>query len=262
MGDDARKFRQKMRSSSSNGELREGLAGQKFLYRRRTRERCALKRRRNADGGAPAVVIAASDSATLAGMRIALVGESVRVRAEARSLRELVQAVERYAPDVCLIDAELERGGVRAAAEIVARAPRVAVVLLAAEADEEQFLDAMRAGAAGYVPKNVAPVRLPNIVRAVMKGEPAVPRSLVMPLIHEYRQRGARRHLAVPNGRGVDLTSREWQVLDFMREGLSTRQIAARLLISEVTVRRHISSVLKKLDVETRADALKLLQTA
>jgi DNA-binding NarL/FixJ family response regulator len=64
------------------------------------------------------------------------------------------------------------------------------------------------------------------------------------------------------NGRGGDLTSREWEVLDFMRAGLSTRQIADRLFISEVTVRRHIGSVLKKLDVESRADALRLLESA
>jgi two-component system response regulator DegU len=58
------------------------------------------------------------------------------------------------------------------------------------------------------------------------------------------------------------LTTREWEVLDFMRDGLTTSQIAARLLISDVTVRRHISSVLKKLNVPTRTDAIKLVRTA
>ena len=85
---------------------------------------------------------------------------------------------------------------------------------------------------------------------------------LVVALINGYRQRPARGLIDMPSSRGSDLTSREWEVLDFMRDGLSTREIADRLLISEVTVRRHISSVLKKLDVPTRTEALKLLQSA
>ena len=72
----------------------------------------------------------------------------------------------------------------------------------------------------------------------------------------------ARRQLPAGQGRGADLTSREWEVLDFLRAGLSTRQIADRLFISEVTVRRHIGSVLKKLQVSTRADALRMLESA
>ena len=67
---------------------------------------------------------------------------------------------------------------------------------------------------------------------------------------------------SITSHRGIDLTSREWEVLDFMREGLSTRAIADRLLISEVTVRRHIGSVLKKLRVSSRADAVRLLESA
>jgi DNA-binding NarL/FixJ family response regulator len=81
-------------------------------------------------------------------------------------------------------------------------------------------------------------------------------------LIEQYRTRPARRQLPLSHRRGVDLTSREWEVLDCMREGLSTREIADRLMISEVTVRRHIGSVLKKLQVSSRAEALRLLESA
>jgi DNA-binding NarL/FixJ family response regulator len=96
----------------------------------------------------------------------------------------------------------------------------------------------------------------------VAKGESAIPRSLVRALIDDYRDRPARRLVEARGGRGVDLTAREWEVLSLMRDDLSTREIADRLRISEVTVRRHISTVVKKLRVESRADALKLLQTA
>ena len=212
--------------------------------------------------GTPNVVIGASDPATLVGMRMALEADGVAVVGEVHSLPELVDAVERHKPDVCLVDADLNGGGVRAAAELTARAPTVAVVLLADDASDEMFLDAIRVGATGYVPKHIPPARLPSVVRAVLDGEPAIPRALVTHLINQYRARPPRRQLAVGNGRGVDLTSREWQVLDFMREGLSTRAIADRLMISEVTVRRHISSVLKKLQVPSRAAALALLESA
>jgi DNA-binding NarL/FixJ family response regulator len=212
--------------------------------------------------GEPNVVIGANDHATLVGMRMALESDAIAVVAEVYSLQELVEAVERHKPDVCLVDFDLKGGGIRAAAEIGARAPSVAVVLLADDASDEMFLDAIRVGATGYVPKRIVPARLPSVIRAVLDGEPAIPRALVTLLINQYRARPPRRQLAVANGRGVDLTSREWEVLDFMRNGLSTRAIADRLMISEVTVRRHIGSVLKKLQVPSRADALRLLESA
>jgi DNA-binding NarL/FixJ family response regulator len=214
------------------------------------------------DLGAPNVVIGAKDPATLAGIRIALEADGVAVVAEVHSLQELVDAVERLDPDVCLVDLDLAGGGIRAAAEVRARAPRVAVVLLADDSGEDMFLDAIRVGAVGYVPKRITPQRLPSVIRAVCDGEPAIPRALVTLLIEQYRTRPARRQLPLSHRRGVDLTSREWQVLDCMREGLSTREIADRLMISEVTVRRHIGSVLKKLQVSSRAEALRLLESA
>jgi DNA-binding NarL/FixJ family response regulator len=210
----------------------------------------------------PKVVIGANDPATLVGMRMALEADGVAVVASVQSLADLVKEAELHAPDVCLVDADLSGGGIRAAAEMANRMPHVPVVLLADDAGDEMFLDAIRVGASGYVPKHIPPARLPNVIRAVLDGEPAIPRALVAHLINQYRARPPRRQLAFGNGRGVDLTSREWQVLELMREGLSTRAIADRLMISEVTVRRHIGSVLKKLQVPTRADALRLLESA
>ena len=210
----------------------------------------------------PHVVLGANDAATLAGMRIALESGCLSVSAEAHSLQDLVGAVERLQPDVCLVDAALRGGGIRAAAEVVARAPSVAVVLLADGGGDDEFLDAIRVGAAGYVPKRITPDRLPHIIRAVLDGEPAIPRALVTLLIDQYRERPARRRLPSAQGRGVDLTSREWEVLDLMRMGLTTREIADRLFISDVTVRRHIASALKKLQVSSRADAVRLLESA
>jgi two-component system NarL family response regulator len=99
-------------------------------------------------------------------------------------------------------------------------------------------------------------------VHAVLRGEIAIPRALVTVLAERLRDRLGRRQLALRDRPGVELTTREWEVLDLMCDGLTTREIAKRLLISEITVRRHISAVLKKLRVPSRRDAVKLLETA
>lgn len=212
--------------------------------------------------GRTEVVVAGSSAATRAGIRLALQRPGIRVCAEAQSVAELIAVVQRERPAVCIVDCALSSSPVATAADIMARVPSVAVVLLTDEVNETEFLGAIRVGVAGYLHKGISPEALSNVVRAVAKGEPAIPRSLVVALINGYRQRPARTSLDMPATRGADLTGREWEVLDFMGDGLSTGQIADRLLISEVTVRRHISSVLKKLSVPTRRDAIELVRSA
>jgi DNA-binding NarL/FixJ family response regulator len=97
-------------------------------------------------------------------------------------------------------------------------------------------------------------------VRGVVEGEAALPRKLAARVVEEFRGRVHRRRLAVPQRRGVDLTSREWEVLELMRQGLSTAEIATRLFVSPVTVRTHVASVLHKLDVPDRKSALELFE--
>lgn len=211
---------------------------------------------------APLVLIAGRDSATGNGIRMALEEDGIDVCGRVGSARELLVAVRRLQPDLCLIDVDLPGGGVAAAAEINTRRPKPIVVMLAPTLDEHEFLNAMRSGVQGYLPKSMSPHRLPVIVRAVLLGEPAIPRTLVSVLLSRLRHGDAQRHLMVSNGRGVNLTSREWEVLDCMRAGLSTREIALRLVIAEVTVRRHVGAILKKLEVQTRREALELLRPA
>jgi DNA-binding NarL/FixJ family response regulator len=211
---------------------------------------------------APRVLIADSDSATRKGIRLALELAGIDVCTEVEGTNDLVDAVARSEPDVCLVSASVAGARMTAAAEVCGREGSPSVVLLAHELNEDDFLLAMRVGAVGYVPMDIAPARLPAVVHAVLRGELAIPRALVARLIRRLRERGTRLHLPVLHTRGVELTSREWEVLDLMREGLSTREIARRLVISEVTVRRLIGGVMKKLQVSTRAEALELLQTA
>ena len=211
---------------------------------------------------APRVLVAGHDSATFNGIRMALEEAGIVVCDRVASAAELIDAVTRLEPDVCLVDVDIPGGGLVAAAEMRAWRSSVAVIMLAPDLNEEDFLKAMAVGAIGYLPKSISAKRLPAVVRAVLLGEPAIPRPLVAVLMNRLRGGGAKRHLVVPDGRGVDLTSREWEVLDCMREGLSTREIAAKLLIADVTVRRHIGAVLKKLHVQSRREALELLRSA
>jgi two-component system, NarL family, nitrate/nitrite response regulator NarL len=210
----------------------------------------------------PRVLIAGGDSATANGIRIALDNAAIEICGTVHSADEVVEAVARLQPDLCLIDVDLPGGGLVAVAEIRTLGQRPDVVMLVETVDEEEFLKAIRLGAVGYVLKSLSPKRLPDVIRAVLLGEPAIPRTLVAVLMSRLQNGDSLRHVVVPRGRGVDLTSREWEVLDLMREGLSTREIADRLLISEVTVRRHIGGVLKKLQVQSRDAALKLLDSA
>ncbi len=162
-------------------------------------------------------------------------------------------AAVRDQPDVCVVRS------IRTAAEITSKLPGAAVVVMTDRVDEDECLAAIYAGASGYVSDEIDPSRLPHLIDDVVHGHAAVPRAFVGRLVAELRGRERRRHLAVRERPGVELTLRESQMVDALRRGLSTREIARELGISEVTVRRHISGVHRKLGVHSRADLLALL---
>ena len=132
--------------------------------------------------------------------------------------------------------------------------------MLTDAADEHELLEAVQAGASGYLEKIMAPDTLARALRGVMNGESAFPRSMLGPVLEEFRNRNQRRRLRLPARPAIELSRRESEVLDLLRRGLSTAEIADRLDISPVTVRRHIGLLLKKLNVATRAAALKLIE--
>ncbi|MFY9578341.1 MAG: response regulator transcription factor [Gaiellaceae bacterium] len=213
-----------------------------------------------ARNGRPSVVLAETDVATRLGIRMALEGAGIRVAAEVDSANAVVDVVA--GADACLISVNLPGGGIQAAAAVIAEHPDTAVIMLTGAAEGDELVDAVRVGAVGYIVTDVAPTHLPEAINAVLRGEVAIPRLLVSVLADRLRERLGRRELALRDRPGVELTTREWEVLDFMCDGLSTREIAGRLLISEITVRRHISAAMKKLHVGSRGEAVKLLASA
>jgi DNA-binding NarL/FixJ family response regulator len=206
------------------------------------------------------VLVADDHLPTRAGVRAALEGHGFLVCAEAADAEGAVSQALRELPDVCLLDIGMPGSGVAAAAAISAKLPGAVVVMLTVSHQDTDFFDALRAGASGYLLKDTDPELLPALLRKVVAGEGVLSPSLVGRLIEEFRERGRRRRLPLGLGRKIELTSREWEVLDLLKQGLSTKQIAARLFVTETTVRTHVSAILGKLRVEDRRSALQLLE--
>jgi DNA-binding NarL/FixJ family response regulator len=206
----------------------------------------------------PRVLIADDHPPTRAGARAALQAD-FEICGEAASAGETVELALQETPDICLIDVHMPGGGVAAAAEITAKLPGTAVVMLTISQHDDDLFAALSAGAVGYLLKGIDPARLPNALLGVLRGEAALPRPLVARVLAELRDQSARRRLPMVGQRPVTLTNREWQVLDLMRDGLTTKEIADRLFIATVTVRTHISSILRKLNVADRDEAIRLV---
>lgn len=203
----------------------------------------------------PRVLLADEQASTRASVRNLLESSGFSVCAEAADEPEAIRAALRERPDICLIDVVLPGSGIDAIAAIAAGLPQTPVVVLTADADRDDFFRALRAGACGYLLKSMSPERLPNALRGVLGGEAPIPRALVGSLVSEYQTQGRVRMIVTRRG-PVDLSRREWEVLHLMAENLGTAEIAARLFISPVTVRRHISLLMAKLGVEDRAAAI------
>lgn len=204
----------------------------------------------------PRVVIADSHPATRTGIRLALEDDGFIVCTEEETGPGAVAAALRARPDVCLLDVDMPGGGIEAAGTIRSRLPRTQVVMLSAAANDADLFSALEAGASGYLLEEMNPAQLGRTLRAALRGEAALPRALTTRLIEEFRARAQQPRLTRPSKE--DLTSREWDVLECLCDGLSTRRIAKRLFISQTTVRRHVSSILKKLDVPDRQAAAKV----
>ncbi len=213
---------------------------------------------RPAANAAPTVVLADDHPPIRLGVRMALLRGGFRVLAEAADGDGAVEAVLRERPDLCLLDISMPGGGIEAAARLAQLAPATAVVMLTVSTSAEDLLAALRAGARGYLPKDMSPDSLPAALRGVLKGEAALPRTFVGRMLHEMRGLPAPGDAPVRAG-GVELTARESEILRMLRSGLSTVEIAERLSLSPVTVRRHLSAAAAKLGADGRDEALRAI---
>jgi DNA-binding NarL/FixJ family response regulator len=204
------------------------------------------------------VLVADDHLGVRAGTRLALEEAGFLVCAEAADRETAVQLALSERPDVCLLDVIMPGGGLDAARQIAAELPETAVVMLTVSDDEQHLFDAIRAGASGYLLKDMDPDRLGAALYGVLAGEVAFPRRLMARVVDEFSQR-QRRRVPIPAGGRAELTGREWETLELLRAGNTTAAAALRLGVSDVTVRRHVSEAVRKLKVHDRRAALELL---
>jgi DNA-binding NarL/FixJ family response regulator len=205
------------------------------------------------------VLIADDHPPTRAGVRMALEHGGLQVCAEAASAGEALKAALAERPDICLVDLGMPGNGFRAVSGITQKLPGTPVLVLTVSRSADDLFDALRAGAAGYLLKDMDPEDLVTAVRGALAGEAALPGFLAARLIDEFRNRGRGTSLTLDQNRRVELTRREWDVLELFGDGLSTAEMARRLDLSQVTVRRHMSALLHKLEVTSREEARRLI---
>lgn len=207
--------------------------------------------------GAAKIRILLADEQSLFREAVKVILESqsdLEVVAEARDGLQAVAEAERTRPDVALVDADLpNRDGVRATLLIKERVPSCRVVVVANHEDQKTLLDALEAGASGYLTKGAPLAELLDAARAIHRGETLIPPrmlgSLLSVLVHRRRERDE------ASKRMARLTRREREVLALLAEGADNQAMAQALVISPETARTHIQRVLTKLGVHSRLEA-------
>jgi DNA-binding NarL/FixJ family response regulator len=174
--------------------------------------------------------------------------------------RAAIEAVERLHPDVVLMDVRMpEMDGVTATRELHRRFPDVGVIILTTFDDDEYIFEGLKAGARGYLLKDISSEEMAEAVRTVARGEALIQPSIARKVVAEFSRLAAgsppapeRSPLKMPGA----LTERELDVLKALARGMSNKEIAAALVITEGTVKTHISNILAKLDVRDRTQAV------
>jgi DNA-binding NarL/FixJ family response regulator len=207
----------------------------------------------------PSIVVADDDVAHRRGVRETLTRSGFVVAAESGDAETAVNATMRLKPDILLLEIELPGDGLSAIGKVVKASPKTLIVVLSRSERPEDVVTALTRGASGYLLKGTTGDLLAATLRGAYDGEPPLSRSLVPHLVEEIR-RGSERRLLLPDG-AVTLTPREWEVGELLRERHSTAEIADRLGVSPVTVRRHVGLLLHKLGANSREAAVDLLRT-
>jgi len=190
-------------------------------------------------------------------VRTALEAGGCIVCAEGATAEQAVLLAAQHRPDVALLDIHMPGNGIHAAGRIRREVPETAIVMLTASTDDDDLFDSLRAGASGYLLKDADPASLADSLRGVLDGEAAMPPSLVTRILEEFR-RPARRFGR--SSAAARLSERESEVMGLLARGLSTEEVGRRLFLSPTTVRVHVSTVLRKLQVKDRASAFALLR--
>jgi DNA-binding NarL/FixJ family response regulator len=191
------------------------------------------------------------------GLQMVLEGESdIDVVGEASDGQEAVERAERTSPDVVLMDVRMpKRSGIEATRAIKDMLPSTKILMLTISDEEADLYEAIKAGASGYLLKEISIDEVANAVRAVQQGQSLISPSMASKLLTEFAAMVKRRdeRSQVP---GPRLTERELEVLKLVAKGMNNRDIGAELFISENTVKNHVRNILEKLHLHSRMEAV------
>jgi DNA-binding NarL/FixJ family response regulator len=205
------------------------------------------------------ILVADSLAIFRAGVRNLLARESDFEVVEAGTLEEVLAVVEDECPDIALIDLELPPLGGVVAVQRLARLCSSHTIVWSFDPSRETVLSAVRAGAHGFLHKEISPDGLVRALRGVVQGEAPLSRDLAWLMINALHGLDARERA---RDRATVLSAREREVLDLVAQGARNKQIAASLVISEFTVKRHVQNILQKLDLPSRRAAATFYGTA
>ena len=187
--------------------------------------------------------------------------DDIEVLGQSQDGEEAIEAARRLHPDVVLLDVNLpSMNGLQVARQLKLDDAKTAVVVLTAYHDSYQVLHAMRSGASAYCAKDVTPDRLLEVIRAAASGyyvvnEQQMDERELKSWVHDHVEASAGAYAADPSEHFVPLSPREMEILEFVTNGLSNKEIATKLRISQQTVKNHMTSILKKLNVQDRTQA-------
>ena len=171
---------------------------------------------------------------------------------EASNAQEALEQILHHQPDIVVMDIRLPgKNGIEATKDIMALRPQTKVIMLTSHADDEILFEAINAGAAGYVLKQIGSDDLVRALETVGRGESMVDPTLTQKLFQRVRETARK----AEDEFFAALTEQELNILSLITEGLTDREIAERVFLSEKTVRNYVSSILSKLDLSSRAEA-------
>ncbi len=188
------------------------------------------------------------------GLRALLEAEDdIEIVSEASNGQEALDKVKAYRPDVVLMDVHMPGcDGIQGTRLIKADHPEVKIVILTISDEDDDLFEAIKAGAEGYLLKNLRPEELTQMLRSVMANEAPVSPAIASKLLGEFRRQPRQDH---GQASGPELTAREREVLQLVAEGLSNAEIGLRLCVVEGTVKNHLHNLLEKLHLHNRVQA-------
>ena len=210
-----------------------------------------------ADGGPIRVVICDDHAVFRRGLTMVLADEEgIEVAGEAAHGNEAVAIVRDLAPDVVLMDVRMpELDGIEATRQIAESAPATKIIMLTVSDEESDLYEAVKAGAAGYVLKEISIEEVAAAIRSVVAGQSLISPSMASKLLTEFSNL-AKQAEDRPSMPAPKLTDRELEVLEQVALGKSNKDIATELFIAENTVKNHVRNILEKLQLHTRMEAV------